>query len=49
MNNKKKVIMFCEYFGNGGIEKILSYINENLNKEKYSTQIICTIKTVNKN
>ena len=44
MNNKKKVIMFCEYFGNGGIEKILSYINENLNKEKYSTQIICTIK-----
>lgn len=41
--NKKKVIIFCEYFGNGGIERIVSYIKDNINKDKYDIEIVCTI------
>lgn len=41
--NKKKVIIFCEYFGNGGIERVVSYIKSNINKDKYNVEILCTI------
>ena len=40
----KKLIIFCDYFGNGGIEKIVTYINKNIDKTKFSSQILCTIK-----
>lgn len=40
---KKKVIIFCDYFGNGGIERVASYIKNNINKEKYSVEILSTI------
>ena len=29
----KKLIIFCDYFGNGGIEKIVTYINKNIDKK----------------
>lgn len=44
MADKKNIILFCEYWGNGGIEKIISYINHNIDKSKYNPQIITTIK-----
>lgn len=40
---RKKLIIFCDYFGNGGIEKISTYIKENIDKNKFSTEILCTI------
>lgn len=44
MADKKKLIIFCEYWGNGGIEKVISYINNNIDKSKYNSKIVSTIK-----
>ncbi len=41
---KKRLIIFCDYFGNGGIEKISTYIKENIDKNSFKTEILCTIK-----
>lgn len=41
---RKRLIIFCDYFGNGGIEKISTYIKKNIDKDKFSTEILCTIK-----
>ena len=40
---KKKLVIFCDYFGNGGIEKISTYIKNNIDKKIFSSQILCTI------
>lgn len=40
---KKKVIIFCDYFGNGGIERVAQYIKNNINKDKYIVEILSTI------
>lgn len=44
MADKKKLIIFCEYWGNGGIEKVISYINNNIDKSEYNSKIVSTIK-----
>lgn len=40
---RKRLIIFCDYFGNGGIEKISTYIKRNINKDEFSTEVLCTI------
>ena len=40
---RKRLIIFCDYYGNGGIEKISTYIKRNIDKDKFSTEILCTI------
>lgn len=40
---KKRIIIFCDYFGNGGIEKISTYIKNNIDKSKFETELLCTI------
>lgn len=40
---RKKLVIFCDYFGNGGIEKIATYIKNNIDKKIFSSQILCTI------
>lgn len=44
MADKKKLIIFCEYWGNGGIEKIISYINNSIDKNRYDSKIVVTVK-----
>ena len=44
MVKRKKVVLFCEYFGNGGIEKVISYINKNIDKSKFDVKIVSIIK-----
>lgn len=41
---KKNVTIFCEYFGNGGIERIVSCLKEQIKKENYNVHVLCTIK-----
>ena len=43
MNKKKNVTIFCDYFGNGGIEKVIQYIQDKINHEKYNINVLCTI------
>lgn len=38
----KKVILFCDYFGDGGIEKIITFIKKNIPNKDYKISILTT-------
>lgn len=40
----KKLIIFCDYFGNGGIEKIVTYINKNIDKTSFQVKYYVQLK-----
>ncbi len=45
----KKVVIFCDYFGNGGIEQVITNIKDNIDKNKYDVSLLTTIYNSQKN
>lgn len=40
---KKRVVVFCDYFGDGGIEKVITNIKDNIDKSRYKVALLTTI------